>query len=175
MSTRAGKFVTLREVMDEVGKDAVRYFMLMRSYDSHLDFDLDLAKKKSQENPVYYVQYAHARISSIARQAEEKGLVMPDPKDLDLSSLKLPEEFEIIKKVSQFPDVVSEAAQNLEPHRITFYIFELASIFHSYYNHHRVVTEDTALSVVRLALVVKVQDVIKKGLGLLGISAPDRM
>ena len=147
----------------------------MRSYDSHLDFDLDLAKKRSQENPVYYVQYAHARISSILRQAEEKGVSTPNPEDLDLSPLKLPEELEIIKKISQFPDIVSEAAQNLEPHRITFYIFELASIFHSYYNHHRVVTEDIALSLARLALVMQVQDVIKKGLGLLGISAPDRM
>jgi arginyl-tRNA synthetase len=175
MSTRAGSFVTMREVFDEVGKDAMRYFMLMRSYDSHLDFDLDLATKKTQENPVYYVQYAHARIQSIQRQADEKGYRIESPDEIDFSPLVLAEEFTLIKKLRQFPEIVTEAAENLEPHRITFYIFELASLFHSYYNHHRVVTEERPLSLARLCLVTAVKTVIRNGLGLLGISAPERM
>jgi arginyl-tRNA synthetase len=176
MSKRAGEFVTLRDVLDEVGKDAMRYFMLMRSHDSHLDFDLDLATKKSQENPVYYVQYAHARISSIARQAAEAGLTMPtDPGTLDLSPLNLPEEIGLMKLLSQFPDVIAEAADEMQPHRMIFYVFDLASQFHSYYNSHRVITEDRVLSSARLGLVSAVQTVIKKTLTIAGISAPERM
>ncbi len=176
MSKRAGEFVTLRDVLDEVGKDAMRYFMLMRSHDSHLDFDLDLATKKSQENPVYYVQYAHARISSITRQAHDAGLSLPaDAAALDLSPLVLPEEISLMKIVSRFSDVIADSAQQMEPHRIIFYVFELASEFHSYYNRHRVIGEDRALSIARLGLVGAVQTVIKKALDIAGISAPERM
>ena len=176
MSTRAGKYVTLREVLDEVGSDAMRYFMLMRSHDSHLEFDLELAKKTSQENPVYYVQYAHARISSIIRQAEDKGYDgLPQLELIDLSLIDLEEELSILKRLRAFPEVVKEATDNLEPHRIVFYIYDLAQAFHSYYAHHRVVTEDRKLSDARLALVSAIMVVIRNGLGLLGISAPDRM
>jgi len=176
MSKRAGEFVTIRDVLDEVGKDAMRWFMLMRSYDSHLDFDLDLATRQSQENPVYYVQYAHARICSILRQAEEAGLAaVPDPDTVDLSPLKLNEELSLIKLLARFPDVIADAAQEMEPHRIIFYVFELASEFHSYYNHHRVITEDRPLSAARLGLVAAIGIVVWRALGILGISAPERM
>ncbi len=176
MSKRAGEFVTIRDVMDEVGKDAMRWFMLMRSYDSHLDFDLDLATKQSQENPVYYVQYAHARICSIIRQAQEAGLgPVSDPAVADLSRLVLPEELTLMKIVARFPDVISDAAREMEPHRVIFYVFELASEFHSYYNHHRVITEDRPLSVARLVLMAAVGIVIRRALVLVGVSAPERM
>ena len=176
MSKRAGEFVTLRDVLDEVGRDAMRYFMLMRSHDSHLDFDLELATKKSQENPVYYVQYAHARISSIRRQAAEAGISLPaDPSTVDLSPLKLPEEIALMRFLSRLPDVIGDAATEMEPHRLIFYVFELASQFHSYYNRNRVISEDRALSSARLGLVVAIQTVIKKALDITGISAPERM
>ena len=182
MSTRSGEFITMREVLDEVGADAMRYFMLMRSYDTHLDFDLDLAKKKSQDNPVFYVQYAHARISSILRQVKERGIdvsgisaLKNDDITIDLSPLTLPEEAAIIRRLSEFPEVVEEAAKSLEPHRITFYVFDVASMFHSYYNHHRVITEDEKLTYARIAFVTAIMTIIKNGLALMGISAPDRM
>jgi len=176
MSTRAGEFITLREVLDEVGVDAMRYFMLMRSYDTHLDFDLDLAKKRSQDNPVYYVQYAHARICSILRQAEEAGIKVADIDDsADLTPLTLPEEAAVIKKLAEFTETVEGAAGSLEPHRITFYVFELVSLFHSYYNHHRVITEDEKLTTARIAFVIAIKTVIKNALMLMGISAPERM
>jgi arginyl-tRNA synthetase len=176
MSKRAGEFVTIRDVMDEVGKDAMRWFMLMRTYDSHLDFDLDLATKQSQENPVYYVQYAHARICSITRQAREAGFeAVPDPGGIDLSGLGLPEELSLMKILARFPDVITDAAREMEPHRIIFYVFELASEFHSYYNHHRVITEDRSLSAARLALIGAVGVVVRRALTLMGISAPERM
>ena len=176
MSKRAGEFVTLRDVMDEVGKDAMRWFMLMRSYDSHLDFDLDLATKQSQENPVYYVQYAHARICSIVRQAQEAGLgQVTDSGGIDLSRLVLPEELTLMKVLARFPDVIADAAREMEPHRVIFYVFELASEFHSYYNHHRVITEDRPLSAARLGLISAVGIVIRRALVLVGVSAPERM
>jgi arginyl-tRNA synthetase len=176
MSKRAGEFVTIRDVMDEVGKDAMRWFMLMRSYDSHLDFDLDLATKQSQENPVYYVQYAHARICSIQRQAQEAGFgAGGDPDTVDLSSLTLPEELSLMKVLARFPDVIADAAREMEPHRVIFYVFELASEFHSYYNHQRVITEDRPLSIARLALVSAVGVVIGRALTIVGVSAPERM
>jgi arginyl-tRNA synthetase len=176
MSKRAGEFVTIRDVLDEVGKDAMRWFMLMRSYDSHLDFDLDLATKQSQENPVYYVQYAHARICSILRQAREAGFDQAcDPDTVDLLPLTLPEELSLMKILARFSDVIGDAAREMEPHRIIFYVFELASDFHSYYNHHRVITEDRPLTVARLALIGAVGIVVGRALGILGISAPERM
>jgi len=175
MSTRAGQFVTLRELLDEVGPDAMRYFMLMRSYDAQLDFDLDLATTRSQENPVFYVQYSHARISSILRQAAEQDIPVGDCTEEDLARLALPEEIALVKKILDFPDLVKEAANDLAPHKVTFYLFDLASLFHSYYNHHRVITEDLPLTRARLALVGMIRTVVARGLGLLGISAPEKM
>ena len=175
MSTRGGEFVTLREVVDEVGRDAARYNFLMRRSDSHLDFDLELAKKQSNENPVYYVQYAHARISSIMRLAHERGYETPGFGDIDLRLLTLPEEITLTKEIVRFPEVVEGSARVLEPHRLTFYLNELASIFHSYYNKNRVISDDSGLSVARLFLVKSIRTVLKNALRLLGVSAPERM
>ena len=174
MSTRSGEFITLREVLEEVGSDAARFFFLTKRCDSHLDFDLDLAKKQSSDNPVYYVQYAHARISSIFRIAQEKG-IDADFDGADLAALDLPEELVLMKKLADFPDVMSEASQALEPHRITFYLMELAELFHSYYHDNKVLTEDSRIKKARLYLVEAVRIVIANGLTILGVSAPDRM
>ncbi len=132
MSTRSGEFVTLREVLDEVGRDAARYNFLMRRSDSHLDFDLEVAKKQSNENPVYYVQYAHARICSILKMAQERGIAMPVYADTDLSFLREPEEKTLIKMLVRYPETIYGTAKSLEPHRIPFYLNELAGVFHSY-------------------------------------------
>lgn len=175
MSTRSGKFVTLKEVLDEVGKDACRFFFLMRRSDSQLDFDLELAKKQSTENPVYYVQYAHARVCSINRNAQEAGLVLAQPGSVDLSSLKLPEELALTKMLARYPEVVVGAAVNYEPHRVTFYLQELAAQFHSYYNQQRVIVDDAATSAARLYLVNAVKLVICNALTVLGVSAPEKM
>jgi arginyl-tRNA synthetase len=175
MSTRAGEFVTLGDVVAEVGKDASRYNFLMRRSNSHLDFDLELAKKQSNENPVYYVQYAHARISSITRTALEGGYEIPGYDDVDLSLLVLPEEFNMIKSIDRFPELIEGSARTLEPHRITFYANDLASIFHSYYNKNRVISDDVELSKARLFLVKSVGIVLRNALRLLGVSAPERM
>ena len=175
MSTRAGEFVTMREVVDEVGKDAARYNFLMRRSDSHLDFDLELAKKQSNENPVYYVQYAHARICSIVRNAGEKGYTIPAYEEVDLRCLKLPEEVNLIKTIIRFPEVVEGAAIALEPHRLTFYLNDLAALFHSYYNKHRVLSDDESLSKARLFLIKTILTVVRNALRLLGVSAPERM
>jgi arginyl-tRNA synthetase len=175
MSTRAGEFVTLREVVDEVGRDAARYNFLMRRSDSHLDFDLELAKRQSNENPVYYVQYAHARISSIMRLALERGYEIPAFGDVDLNLLTLPEEIALIKKITVFPEIVEGSARTLEPHRLTFYLNDLASVFHSYYNKSRVITDDRALTGARLFLIKSVHIVAGNALRLLGVSAPEKM
>ena len=174
MSTRSGEFITLREVLDEVGSDAARFFFLTKRSDSHLDFDLDLAKKQSSDNPVYYVQYAHARISSIFRIAQEKK-IDADYTNADLNILNLPEEIVLMKKLSDFPDVLSEAAQALEPHRVTFYLMELAELFHSYYHDNKVLTEDAQVKKARLFLVEAIRLVISNGLTILGVSSPVRM
>ncbi len=175
MSTRAGEFVTLREVVEEVGRDAARYNFLMRRSDSHLDFDLEIAKKQSNENPVYYVQYAHARICSIFNTAGERGFTIPAYKDIDTNLLKLPEEIELIKTVTRFPEVVVGAAEALEPHRLTFYLNDLAGEFHSYYNKNKVLSDDPALSNARLFLVGCIRIVLKNTLNMLGVSAPEKM
>ncbi len=175
MSTRAGEFVTMKEVVDEVGKDAARYNFLMRRSDSHLEFDLELAKKQSNENPVYYVQYAHARICSIVRNAGEKGSTIPAYEEVDLRCLKLPEEVNLIKTIIRFPEVVEGAAIALEPHRLTFYLNDLAALFHSYYNKHRVLSDDESLSKARLFLIKTILTVVRNALRLLGVSAPERM
>jgi arginyl-tRNA synthetase len=175
MSTRAGEFVTLREVVDEVGRDAARYNFMMRRSDSHLDFDLELAKKQSNENPVYYVQYAHARICSILRMAQERGYQVTAEREATLGLLKLPEEIDLIKAVTRFPDVMEGAVKALEPHRLTFYLNDLAALFHSYYNKNKVLSEDQAVSEARLYLVKSVWIVLRNALKLLGVSAPERM
>lgn len=175
MSTRGGEFVTLREVIDEVGRDAARFMFLTRRSDAQLDFDLAVAKKQSDENPVYYVQYAHARICSIIAFAEEKGFSVPAGAAADSSLLAEPEERDIIKKLSDFPEVVAGSAQSFEPHRIAAYLMELVGQFHSYYNRHRVITEQAALSTARLYLMSGIKQVLKNGLSLLGVSAPVKM
>jgi arginyl-tRNA synthetase len=172
MSTRAGEFVTLRDVLDEVGRDAARFIFLTRRSDSPLDFDLELAKEKTAENPVYYVQYAYARISSVIRLAEERNLALDTP---DLERLALAEEMSLIKQLSLFPEVVEDSARFLEPHRITYYLTEVASTFHSYYNHHRMIQEDTDLARARLFLAQAVRIVLRNGLELLGVLAPEKM
>jgi len=176
MSTRQGEFVPLAELVDEVGKDAVRFIFLTRKCDAHLDFDVDLAKSRTEENPVFYVQYAHARISSIFRTAHERNISLPDSfPDVDLAPLELVEEMGLIKKVLRFPDLIEGMARSLEPHRLTYYLQELAAAFHSYYNHHRVLVEDGALREARMALVKGIQVVIREGLRLLGVDAPHSM
>ena len=175
MSTRAGEFVTLRDVIAEVGRDAARFIFLTRRSDSPLDFDLELAKEKSADNPVYYVQYAHARISSIIRLAEEQKLALDVKEKLDFNRLNLPEEIALIKQLSLYPEVVENSARFLEPHRIPYYLTQLASAFHSYYKHHRIIQDDLALAQARFNLVQAIRVVIRNGLGLLGVSAPEKM
>jgi arginyl-tRNA synthetase len=175
MSTRSGEFDTLREVVDEVGKDAARYNFLMRRSDSHLDFDLELAKRQSSENPVYYVQYAHARICSILRMASERGRAAPRYGEAKLDLLKLAEEIDLIKAIARFPEVVEGAARTLEPHRLTFYLNDLAAIFHSYYNKNKVITDDGDLTGARLFLVKSVRTTLENALTMLGVSTPEKM
>jgi len=175
MSTRSGEFVTMKEVVEEVGRDAARYNFLMRRSDSHLDFDLELAKKQSNENPVYYVQYAHARICSILRMAQERGVEMPAFGNVDPLLLRIPEEIALIKALIRFPEVVEGSARTLEPHRITFYLNDLAGLFHSYYNKYKVISEDEAVTRARLFLVKCIQTVLNNALTLLGVSAPEKM
>jgi arginyl-tRNA synthetase len=151
---------------------------LTRHYESPLDFDLELAKKQTNENPVYYVQYVHARISSILEKGKERGITLghiKDVSDATLEQLKAPEEIALIKAMARFPDVVKYSAKFLEPHRITYYLIDLASSFHTYYNKHRVLVDEPELLTARLYLVTAVQIVIKTGLNLLGVSAPDKM
>lgn len=174
MSKRTGKAVTMRDLVEEVGLDGVRYFFAMRSSDTHMDFDLDLAVSQSNENPVYYAQYAHARICSILRQGEEQGIAFDENGDLDL--IEGEKEFEVLKKLGEFPAAVSEAAEKRMPHRITNYIFELASAFHSFYNADKVLdSEHIERSKARLALIKAVQITLKNALALIGVAAPERM
>jgi arginyl-tRNA synthetase len=175
MSTRSGEFVTMKEVVGEVGKDAARYNFLMRRSDSHLDFDLELAKRQSNENPVYYVQYAHARICSIFGTACENGYAIPSFNDTDVQRLDIPEEMSLIKTITRFPEVVDGAARTFEPHRITFYLNDLAGIFHNYYNKYRVISTDRDLTLARLLLVKSVRTVLRNALRLIGVSAPEKM
>jgi arginyl-tRNA synthetase len=177
MGKRQGEFVALSEVLDEVGKDAARFFFLLRKSDSHLDFDLELAKKESSENPVFYVQYAHARIASIFEQARQGGHEIDEVaiRDVKLERLAQPEELTLIKRVVQFSEVVEESVKELEPHRLAFYLLELAGDFHRYYNRSRVISEDSDLTRARLVLLRDVQKVIGRGLNLLGVTAPLKM
>jgi len=176
MSTRSGEFVTLREVIDEVGKDAARFIFLTRHYESPLDFDIDLAKKKTNENPVYYVQYVHARISSIAEKARERSVSLNPPDEKAMGGLiNTPEDIGLIKAMSRYPEVVAESAAFMEPHRIAFYLMEMAALFHSYYNKQKILTDDPQLSAARLYLALAVKKVIRNGLVLLGVSTPETM
>ncbi|HBR16585.1 MAG: arginine--tRNA ligase [Deltaproteobacteria bacterium RIFCSPLOWO2_12_FULL_43_16] len=175
MGKREGEFVTLRQVIDEVGKDACRFFFLMRKSDAQLEFDLELAKKQAPENPVFYVQYAHARICSIIKHAKENGISLPTTEGVDIKLLSLKEELDIIKKLASFPDIVKGSAIAMEPHRITFYLQELAGLFHPYYNKNRVVADDKSLTNARLYLCEAVKRVMQNGLKFLGVSAPEEM
>ncbi|WP_261131137.1 arginine--tRNA ligase [Bacillus sp. Marseille-Q3570] len=174
MSKRTGKAVTLRELMDEVGIDAMRYFFAMRSSDSHLDFDMDLAVSRSNENPVYYIQYAHARVCSMLRQGKEKGYSFEE--QVDFSTIRSEKEYDLLKKLGEFPEAVEEAALSLSTQRMTNYLFELASTLHSFYNAERVLDdENPEQSKARYALMKAVQQTIKNGTELIGVSAPEKM
>jgi arginyl-tRNA synthetase len=175
MSTRKANFITVDELLDEVGVDAARFFFMMRKPDSQLEFDLDLATKESQENPVYYVQYGHARACSILRQAADKGVEVAAAADADLSLLAEPEEIGLLKLMGSFPTLIETSALELEPYRVIFYLMELAGQFHSYYNKHKVISDDAALSRSRLCLVTGLRTVFGNGLEILGLSAPEQM
>ena len=177
MGKRTGEFVSLEEVLQEVGRDAARFFFLMRKSDSHLDFDLDLAKRQSSDNPVFYVQYAHARVASIFEQARRSGLegIVPGERPVQLERLELGEEMELIRKMVQFNDVLEDSVRELEPHRMVFYLLDLAGEFHRYYNRFRVLSDDKGLSEARLLLVENVQKTIRRGLEILGVAAPMKM
>ena len=175
MSTRAGEFETLRDVVSEVGVDVARYYFLMRSSDTHLEFDLELAKKENSENPVFYIQYAHARICSIFRTAEEKGVVWDRSNEVDLSLLVEEEEFGIIRAVLAFPEIVEKSARALEVHRISHYLLDMVSRFHGYYSRHRVISDDKALTLARLFLLDSIRITIRNGFELMGILAPEKM
>lgn len=174
ISKRAGSYVTLRELIDEVGRDATRYFFLMRKPDSQLVFDIDLAKQQSTDNPVYYVQYAHARICRILESAVEAGLSPASGAEF-LALLTTVEELDIIKKIAAFPEIVENAAANLEPHRITAFLHDTATLLHSFYAKQRVLGEDANLTSARLYLLVAVRQTLRNGLALLGVTAPEKM
>jgi arginyl-tRNA synthetase len=177
MGKRSGEFVALQEVLDEVGGDAARFFFLMRKTDSHLDFDLDLAKQQSSDNPVFYVQYAHARVASIFEQAHRNGIPWDAAEigAIALERLQLPEEIELIRRMAQFNDVLEECVRELEPHRMVFFLLDLAGEFHRYYNRTRILSEDRELTSARMLLAQMVQLTVRRGLTLLGIDAPTKM
>jgi arginyl-tRNA synthetase len=200
MSKRTGDFITMREVIDEVGADAAKFFFLMRDSKSHLEFDLELAKQRSADNPVYYVQYAHARIASLWRVAEARGIACPWPSQANLTVLTDPDELGLIRKLSAYPTVLQTSAVGYEPHRMTYYLQQLAALLHTFYNKHRILPSaaDQELfeqapegrmadherqreilgpdrTAARLALMRGMQQVIRNGLGILGITAPERM
>ncbi|MBI5483082.1 MAG: arginine--tRNA ligase [Deltaproteobacteria bacterium] len=176
ISKRAGSYVTLRDLIDEVGRDATRFFFIMRKPDAQLVFDIDLAKQQTNENPVYYVQYAHARICSIFENAAEKGFLIPaGPTPDTLACLTTAEELQLIKLLAALPDTIVDCAAHFEPHRLTYYLTELASCFHSFYNKNRVISEDHNLTAARLYLLKRTAQTLKNALSILGISAPERM
>ncbi|MEW8035764.1 MAG: arginine--tRNA ligase [Candidatus Thiodiazotropha sp.] len=176
MSTRSGEFVTLRELRKEVGADAARFFYVMRKCEQHMDFDLDLAKSQSNDNPVYYVQYAHARICSVFQQAAEQGIpVENDATAVDYGLLSEPHEQNLITSLAKYPEAVEAAALHEEPHQLTHYLRELANDFHTYYNAHKFLIEDSALRNARLQLILATRQVVRNGLNLLGVSAPEKM
>lgn len=174
MSTRRAVFVTLDDLVSELGPDVVRYFFLTRSAGSHLPFDLDLATQQSEENPVFYLQYAHARIAGLLRHAREAGVEV-DRGRVGLDPLTAPEEVALLRVVSRYPDVTDDLVSNLEPHRLVAYLAELASAFHLFYHRHRVLVPQRSVALARLALALTVRELIRDGLGVLGVSVPDRM
>jgi arginyl-tRNA synthetase len=175
MSKRTGKAVTMEDLMDEVGVDATRYFFTMRSTDTHLDFDMDLAVSQSNENPVYYVQYAHARICSIFRQAAESGRAVPAQAAEDLSALSSEAAYELLRKMGEFAEEVTDAARALAPHKVIRYIYELASMFHSFYKAERILTDDHKETQAKLSLLLALRYTFANALRLIGVSAPERM
>jgi arginyl-tRNA synthetase len=182
MSTRTGEFVTLKEIIDEVGKDAARFLFLSRSYDSGLDFDLELAKKQTADNPVYYVQYVHARISSILSKAVNSKAVseniiskMDFKKGENLELLTAKEEINLLKILGSFEETIRKSALELHPHIVVAYMMNLAAAFHLYYNRHKVITDKREMTLARLSLILAVKKVIRNGLSLLGVSAPEKM
>ncbi|MCK4697815.1 MAG: arginine--tRNA ligase, partial [Dehalococcoidia bacterium] len=172
ISTRSGDIITLRELVDEVGADACRYFFLSRSANSQMDFDLELAKKEAPDNPVYYIQYAHARIASILRLAAEKGITC---RNGDVSLLTTEPELTLIRKLMLLPELIETVCQTLEPHHLTYYAQDLATTFHSFYKQCRVISSDEALTPARLKLVEATKTVLARTLRLMGMTAPDRM
>jgi len=180
MSTRAGKYETLIDLINDVGKDVCRYFFLMRSHNAQLDFDLELARKQSPENPVFYIQYAHARICSVFRKAKEEKYVF-EPAKVDLGLLDLDEESRLSMFLGEFPAVIRDSANSLEPHKVSFYLLELARLFQSYYTkaksdeRYKVIHGDEARIQSKLYLLKNIQIVLKNGLDILGIDAPESM
>jgi arginyl-tRNA synthetase len=175
MSKRTGDFVTFDELLDEVGRDAARYLLVRQSVDSPLDFDIAQAVAQSQDNPVYYVQYAHARIASIIRYAEEQGTRLAPVEDVALEELQHPSEVDLLRAISEFPEIVEVAARLRAPHRLTRYAEDLAALFHAFYRDCRVVSEDASLTQARLHLSRAAQIALANTLRLLGVSAPDKM
>jgi len=176
ISKRAGSYVTLRDLIDEVGRDAVRFFLVSRRADSEFTFDVDLAKSQSEDNPVYYVQYAHARVCSVLEQWATQ--CPGDSRDLaaaDLAPLESPREMHLMQRLGDYPDVLEAAAREFAPHQIAFYLRELAGEFHSYYNSDRILVPEAPTRLARLALIVAIRQVLRNGLGLLGVSAPEKM
>ncbi len=176
MSTRSGQFITLRELRNEVGNDAARFFFVMRSNDQHLEFDLDLARSQSSDNPVYYVQYAHARVLSVMRELEARGLSWPAKKaGENLHLLTEEHEQSLMQRLTRYPELVELAARQRAPQHMVNYLRELAHEFHTYYNAHRFIVDDEALRDARLLLINATRQVIRNGLSLLGVSAPETM
>ena len=176
MSTRSGEFITLKELIKEVGKDAARFFYIMRKNEQHLDFDLELAKSESNDNPVYYIQYAHARICSVFRQMDEKGYASFQSKKLsDLSTLTEDHEIKLLRSLAKYPDVIESAAVSFEPHQLAYYLKDLANDFHTYYNVNQFLVEDDLIRNARLSLIDATRQVIRNGLLQLGVSSPEEM
>ena len=176
MSTRSGEFVTLKQLRTDVGNDATRFFYVTRKSEQHLDFDLDLAKSKSNENPVYYIQYAHARIASVFKQMQDRGLHFdPAVTATQLSVLSEPQELELIKTLSRYREIIVTAATNREPHMLAFYLRDLANDFHAYYNSCQFLVDDINIRQARLCLIKATQQVICNGLMLLDVNAPEEM
>ena len=176
MSTRSGEFITLKELIKEVGKDAARFFYIMRKNEQHLDFDLELAKSESNDNPVYYIQYAHARICSVFRQMNEKGYTFFQSKKLsDLSTLTEDHEIKLLRSLAKYPDVIESAAVSFEPHQLAYYLKDLANDFHTYYNVNQFLVKDDLIRNARLSLIDATRQVIKNGLLQLGVSSPEEM
>jgi arginyl-tRNA synthetase len=176
MSTRSGEFITLRELRNDVGNDAARYFYVMRRCEQHLDFDLDLAKSRSSDNPVYYIQYAHARICSVLREAQARGMGFDaGHAAVDASQLSEPHELALLRTLSRYPEVIDSAASDLEPHQLAYFLRELANDLHTYYNAHTFLVDDADLRTARLALVAATRQVLANGLAILGVSAPEAM